>query len=1030
MSEYIPKFTSGTRAAQEERVSSFTDSYAKKFITPDAVQNNSTTDSTDNAEHLVNLASGMRTLALGASALAQQAQIQIAAAISGVFQVDGEIDPQPQPAVEYTEDDVNSVQARLIDLAAQAYVNIEDPTTRDQVIRQIGQHVYNARHAFVPIREEDMTVRTTNNVVPVVESAEVDIDKNKGATDNFYVGLTFNLPASASDNISLIRIFRADIADPIYTRPLPTISSNGIQRLHSFRGVKNDSVTAGVVQLDQNGVPNAVSLLNYVNPFTGQRVSAQGDQSLVVPNPLPNQKSSPNLDVSALPDALSHLDRSVASNINVLFNLQNNPVLGLTGSARQEALQVGRSRVSGSWYPLLIDASNKLEFREIGHFTPGGSNTRHIGGLLEYYYEDSTVTYGGGYKYFIVTVNDKAVQSARSSIIDVTVEGLRIPPKPTTVVPYTGDKFVTLMINATDQLIEKFEIYRMDPSPNAATQALAQTISDQQGFSIGSTMSNVNDNGFLHIGECFNSVKSGGTFMDSSATPGKVYTYRVYSVDVFGNKSEVPYEVEAFIPDLTQQYVALQKPALLAEVDSATHKMKLTFSCNDTLVERLNLERMDLTSGETTFSVPQARSRIIFGYGRSPIKNRPSMSGEMIFNPSAADVWSGVFDNSGPQSFIDLTVQYDHVYQYRIYGEDRYGNKTDYVISSPLMIVRHPFINEPTQLSASVSLDNTGFLQGVNVHWMPGTQDVSAGDLLGNQNALTSSLVRTLYQLQRRHTNEDTWQSFPLTAETSILDQMDEGLEAPKFRPPFLTINQSYQYRVTAIQTGSFISNYTDPVQVFVGYNVATPTNFTLRMPAATARPFYIMLNWDTPDNSGVVDYWEIQRCPINNIAAAQLNTQNPDSFAKLTYNPYRLVYSESSRFSSKATDSLQMTGSVNSLVLVGMHYFMDTAVDFGNTYFYRIRAVSPEGQQSAWVYRGAKVTSAAFEQKYMALISDDEKQELASSQLPLVPQQIQKLGVSSYSMVPPHAQPLSIKSSNVVIYKGQSSKTYNEEYY
>ena len=32
--------------------------------------------------------------------------------------------------------------------------------------------------------------------------------------------------------------------------------------------------------------------------------------------------------------------------------------------------------------------------------------------------------------------------------------------------------------------------------------------------------------------------------------------------------------------------------------------------------------------------------------------------------------------------------------------------------------------------------------------------------------------------------------------------------------------------------------------------------------------------------------------------------------------------------------------------------------------------------------------------------------------------------------MVPPHAQPLSIKSSNVVIYKGQSSKTYNEEYY
>jgi hypothetical protein len=1023
MSEFTQDFTSGSRQTQTSYTSPFTHSSAKKFVSVNAVENNSPTDSVDNSEHLVNLAAGMRTLSFTADALAAQARNQIAGAMSGVFNVDGvQNTSRRQPTVQFSEEDVNTVQSRMIDVAGQAYANVQDPTIRDQIIRQLGNHVYNARHAFIPVRSEDMTIKTTNLIIPQIESAEVEIAKNKGATDNFYVGLTFNIRASDSGSVKLIRIFRSEVNDPIFTRPIPVISSNGMQRVQSFRGVKSqDQAAITAKRFDEMGVRNAVSTLNYVNPFTGQRVSAVGDSSLLIPPPLSNRRPSQNFNADYLPDALSHLDKSVVQNINVLYNLQNNPILGINRSFNTEPLTVGKNRASGSWNPLLIDQSNKLEFKEIAQFTPGGLTTRLIGQNVEYYFEDATVSFGGGYKYFICTVDDKAIQSARSTVVDVVVEGLRVPPRPANNSALIGDRSITLTTSVNDQLVEKFEVYRKDESQYAASQALVQTIADQQGFSVSAAEHTANSNKFLLIGECFNSMKSGGTFIDNSVTPGLPYTYRVYSVDVFGNKSESPLELNAYIPDKDQQYIAFKTPALLAEVDANTHKMKLTFSCDDSLIQRLYLERRDLTTGEKTFSVPQSQSRIIMGYGRSPIKNRASMSGERLFNESADDVWTGVFDNVGQQAFIDKTVQYDHIYQYRIFGDDRYGNKTSYSISPPLMIVRHPLINVPVKLAASAAVDSNGFLQGTFISWNSGTLDISAGDQLGSQNSLIDTAVRTLYQVQRRQGNEDHWLNFPLVSGTHFIDAINAGSRAPAFRPPFVDVNQTYQYRVQAVQTGSFISNFTDPVSVFVGYDIAIPENFVLRTPSTTVKPFYVMLNWDVKNNSGVVDRWEIERSTLNNIAAAQFNTQNPDVFSTLSYESFRTVYRESSRFSGQSVDNVN--GSVNAVILVGSNYYMDTAVDFGNTYFYRIRAVSPENRVSDWSYRGIKITSTVFEQKYAPLISSDDKQALMTSKLPLVLQQTEKLGVSSYSMLSSYARPDSTRIS-----KKRYSKGYSEE--
>ena len=285
---------------------------------------------------------------------------------------------------------------------------------------------------------------------------------------------------------------------------------------------------------------------------------------------------------------------------------------------------------------------------------------------------------------------------------------------------------------------------------------------------------------------------------------------------------------------------------------------------------------------------------------------------------------------------------------------------------------------------------------------------MSAGDQLGSQFSLADTSVRTLYQVQRRHEGEDRWLDFQLMSGTVFVDPIAQGSPAPAFRPAYVEMNQTYHYRVQAIQTGSFISNFTDPVSVFVGYDIAVPQNFTLRTPATTTRPFYVMLNWDVQGNSGVVDRWEIERSDMNNIAAAQLNTKNPDSFAKLQYSPFRTVYRESSRFSGKSTDLIQ--GLNNAVILVGSNYYMDTTVDFGNTYFYRIRAISPEGRVSAWAYRGIKITSSAFEQKYQPMISELDKKNMIDSGQALVMAQSEKLGWSSYSMIPGYARPPSMR--------------------
>ena len=1038
MAVYVPKFNSGKQTSSTSFYNVGSDSSAKKYASVDQIQNNNPTDSTSNTEHIIMAAMGVRSLSSAVMAVAAQARKDVKSAISAILNSEGNVDPTSRkPPSQYTEEDVNNIQSRVSQAASSMYNSAIGASMLNELSVRTHNFIVDSRYSFIPPRSENATNQTINVAVPQIENVLIDLDPRKGTTDSFYAGITFNISQAQLADVKLIRVFRATVKDPIYTRPIASLSSIGVQKISTPKGRKNvDSTNMSLTRVEENNVDNAISDLGALNPFTGLAMAANSDGSLIIPPPIPGQYV-PLVDDPNIPEAFHHLDKSVLENINVLFNLQSNPVFGFHVSPVTSSIGVGNNislnlglgraqraqqRSNDSNGVVVIDSDNQLMFREISHFSPEACFSQKVGDIAEFYFADDSVTYGGGYKYFIVTVDKQMAQSARSAVVDAVVEAIRVPPRPQMVDASVDEKSVTLAMIVEDQLVEKFEIHRMDTNPNRKSQVIAEVISGQAGFTIEPVLRDIQSNNFVLVGECLNNQRFGATFIDKDVVPGHPYIYRVYSVDIFGNKSESPFEVSAYISDAQDHFVPLKAPSIMAEVDAKTKKMRITFSSNEPTIQRMRLERRDMTSGETDFSAPGSPSRVIMGYGREPLKNRISLQGELLAGRDPDNVWTGFFMNTGKtQVFIDQSVQFDHVYQYRIFGEDRYGNRSSHGFTSPIVVLRRPMINTPTNLRANTVWDDQYNIQGIQVNWDPGSLDVSAEDMFGNQTTLANSSVRTLYQMQRQEQNQEVWENFPLTQNLALMDTLIgiNGDVAPNFRPSYPILNRTYNYRVQAVQVGNYVSNYTDVVYAFLGFPVAPPEFFILRTPSVYTQPFFIMLNWDTPTLSGVVDRWDIERSEINNFAASKLNIQTEEAFAALSYRSFRSVYRESSRFSSREVDKLNSTQDLlNSALISGEHYYMDNQVDFGNSYFYRIRAIDMNGNASTWVYKGMKVTSRAFEHKWVPLYTDEEKKRLALNLQPaMLTRGVRKYSPSSLGLLPSYCTPNSFRISPRIAY-------------
>ena len=1033
MSTFIEKTQETPAATKTEYTNSATNSSARKYTTTNTIPEKNPQQSISNSEHIIKSAFGIKSLALAVEKFAEIARKKIDVAQQALLSTTSDPNPNARSTNgQYTDSDVKTVQDDAALQVANSFEAVADPNLRQMLVQHAQQSIVNSRYQVMPIREE--TVQVINRVVPELESITVDLDKDASVVDNFSATVLFNLPATSTGTTKAIRIFRAVMDKPVYTRPLSTLSSIGIERLTAYRGRKNqDNSSAAQIRFDEHGVPNAISNLNSINEFTGNRASSAGKSTLLVPPPFAGQGNNTN-DGDNTPTGIKNLDASVSNDISVYSHLLNDPLSGYQMQRPQQPISVGsninmslqlgqaqseqvRSFTSNS--TVVVENGNQINFVELAFLTTDKLAGIRVGDRVEYRFRDTSVSYGKGYKYFVCTVDENMIQSQRSMIATVVVEGMRIPERPKTARAHIEQSLIALSMTVDDTLIEKFEVYRMESDINRTKEFVATTLSDADGFSVRKYIRTIASNNYLLIGECANPMKGGTKFTDVFVKPGHFYTYRIYSVDIFGNKSESPAQIEAYIPDLEQQFIYMQTPSIMTECDAESKSMRITFACDDKNVEKLQLERRDLTIGQSAFTTPTTPPRTILGQG-SIIRGRRFV-GEVMTNYSQQGDdyhWNGVFfNNTGSQQvFKDPAVQFDHIYQYRIYGEDRYGNRSPYAVSGPLMLSRRPFINAPLGLAPATLYDDAGSISGISLSWTEANLDKSAEELIGNQVNLSSTFIRSMYSVQRKKEGENQWKNFSLMTGTTLFDPVVDasGTAAPNYRPPYLDLNHTYQYRVQAVQTGAFISNFTEPVSVFVGFSVQSPSNFTIRYPQTYVRPFYVMLNWDTPTTSGIVDRWEIQRVAVNNLAASRLNMKNPTDFANLKYASFRTVYRESSRFSSKVVvNTFSDLTTLNAAIMPGQHCFMDTQVDFGNSYFYRIRAVSMTGEFSAWTYKGVKITSSVFEQKWIPLLTAAEAQALVADFSPMMFSKGMKTSPkSSFSMLSDYAKPDSIRAS------------------
>lgn len=962
----------------------------RKFSVPSTTEPFPSGPAGSNIDSIVEASTGLRSVAMVTEQLAALARSEVTTARAAIAALTPEITTAPAIRPQVDENDVATEQDRQISIIRRALPQFSSTSLNSGLSSAAAALVRQSRQTFVPLQSVQR-MQVENKMVPDLDSVTLQLKKGKGVGDSFFASVTVSIPIENIDdgNVASIRVFRATIISPTLSRPPADMSMRGMDVIMSrpaaSRAKSEHALSHLARRLDEDGVANDMSILNPFDRFIKQRVAA---------SPV-KLRSSRAIDASVSENTRFIDARRLQDPDFGLYGYDPTVTAGSTdigstsvGDAHSQDLDSGASR-----FGMSISKNNSAGFRQIFVAKPSGFQMKKIGKRYYLTFDDESVVFGRQYQYYAVTVDKNMVQSNRSAVATINVDGLRVPARPKNVLISSDAYNVTLFATCDDQFVEKFEIWRK--SPNDGVSAKNFIVYKAQ-------------NGYSFVDEIVNAEHKGGAnWVDSEVIPGHEYAYRVYSVDVFGNKSESPFEVSIIVPDIFNgDDKNLKRPTILAEVDAKTQKIRVTFSCQDSNVKKLLLERRDLSIAQDNFIVPFQSSRNIMGPRR--FKHGSYIDGERVQDLDNISLWNGWFDNTpGNIVFIDRLTSYDRTYQYRVYGIDDRGNRTAYDYSAPVMVQRKPMINVPVNLSSTFVTGAAGDIAGVMLTWQSSSLDISSEDKLGSQSTLADTSVRTLYQVERQKPGE-RWLMFNMTENQQIFDPVVgySGTLAPEYRPPFVEFNTQYNYRVQAVLSGGYVSNKAEQISVFVGYSIASPMNFTLKTPDPRTRPFYVMLNWQTQPNTGVVDRWEIERFEMNNKAADRMQIRSESVVSKLAFEAYRTVFKESSRFRSFWPDYLHKDA--RSAVIQSEHHFMDSKVTFGNTYFYKIYAVDSRGNRSAPVYRAIRLTYSSFERMIEEVLSSDERRRLTINPVPFRPSAniVTPSPLNTLSLVPTFATP------------------------
>ncbi len=580
-------------------------------------------------------------------------------------------------------------------------------------------------------------------------------------------------------------------------------------------------------------------------------------------------------------------------------------------------------------------------------------------------FQDHNVTYGTGYIYTVTSYCATSQESPESEAISMVVLNLAgIDPPVTCQVKQASSTqaVLTLTCNPAD-LVRYIYVYRRNV--------------EDLVFHPFAKVANQNDH---------------ATIYDADIEYLNSYVYRVLLENVFGAVSE-PLEVNF---TSTQQHVLsrtrsnnLKLPIILASQDQNSQGIKLSIFPNDQRVLYYDLERINVTAGDTDFGTPTNKTNQFWPLNQFFVQQ---LSQSLVTSSSLAGIASGSLPAQSqfvnfaePIVFVDNIVTPNNYYQYRTTGYDLYGNVTGYGFASlraqskatlraPINFIAETLREAPFRTKLVWEDDNLAAREDVNntaqqrylalalaqadlsqqaqssIEDAIGNQDLSKVDLstvLGPYNvkqaqiaaiqselqALATAHNPLKFRLQRRLSGDTVYQSFPLTENNWVVDEVAtpdavpfsaaalsgspvqissslvafSGALSRSFGlPDFLQSQQVYQYRVASVTLDGSTSDFSVPITVIASAQISLPVGLSASILNPRVTPIVVRLEWEVDPLKNKPDHWRIER------------------------------------MTNSVTDTFRVIGNAyldNS--------FFDRSPQAGQQYKYRVRSVSATGDES-----------------------------------------------------------------------------------
>lgn len=358
-------------------------------------------------------------------------------------------------------------------------------------------------------------------------------------------------------------------------------------------------------------------------------------------------------------------------------------------------------------------------------------------------FDDKSVRFGDSYEYHITSIPESITDTLPSNRIEVQVEDTTPISPPT-----------QLMIKIVNTSRARVSICMNPPDEVARAIVFKRSAADFQFEQIAA---------ILNINDCIN-------FTDTNLIYGETYIYRVFLQSIHGVISE---PAEATFTALDQKATSrsrsndLKIPVLETIQDQNSDNIKLTIPVNDERVAYYQVDRRNLTIREKGFSVPGRLSNYgDVGWGDNKLfvtRTRNLLRDESIENKDVLNRQTAATE----LNFVDTTTQKGHVYQYRIVGRDLYGNPSSHQFST-VRATGKKAVRSPINLRFEIVRDNPFRAKLI---WDDDNEFEihDSGDVFSTD----EKDVAIAYKIQRRRTGRNQYESFPLTANNFLIDEVE-----------------------------------------------------------------------------------------------------------------------------------------------------------------------------------------------------------------------------------------------------------------